>query len=90
MADGCPFHAGLVTAASPILPIGAWVRVRNLRNGLVILVQIVDRGPYVRGRVLDLSEEAARRLDMRTSGLAAVSIEVLTVLPTHCHAEDVP
>jgi peptidoglycan lytic transglycosylase len=85
MANGCPFRAGIITAASPVLPIGSWLRVRNRRNGLVILVQVVDRGPYVQGRVLDLSEAAARRLGMVTSGLAPVSIEFLFVEPTHCH-----
>jgi peptidoglycan lytic transglycosylase len=85
MANGCPFHAGAISAASPVLPIGAWLKVRNLRNGRVILVRVLDRGPYISGRVLDLSEAAARQLGMHESGLAPVSIEVLSVEPIFCH-----
>jgi len=73
MANGKPFRAGNLTAASPVLPIGAWVRVRRHRRSVV--VQITDRGPYAGGRMIDLSRAAAERLDMIAAGIVAVSIE---------------
>lgn len=83
-ATGCPFHPEHPSAASLTLPIGAWVRIRNRRNGLFILVQIEDRGPYVPGRVVDLSEGAARQLGMIEPGLVPVTIELLSIEPVHC------
>lgn len=73
MANGCPFHRHALTAASRILPLGARVRVRL--RGKSVIVPITDRGPYHRGRDLDLSEAAAARLGMLNLGLAHVEIE---------------
>lgn len=81
MADGCPFHARTLVAASRTLPLGSWLRVRNRRNGRSVIVQVRDRGPYVAGRALDLSLAAAEQLDMVAAGLAPVDIEVLMVAP---------
>jgi rare lipoprotein A len=57
------------------LPFGTKVRVTNHRNGKMVVVRIVDRGPYGRGRIIDLSRAAARELDMISAGTAMVSIE---------------
>jgi rare lipoprotein A len=73
-ASGCIFHADHLSAASRSLPIGAWVRVRRAHRSVV--VQIEDRGPYVAGRILDLSRAAAERLDAISAGVVLVSLEV--------------
>lgn len=69
-------HAGGVpdgmTAAHRSLPLGAMVRVTNHKNGNSVVVRINDRGPFVRGRVIDLSPAAARRLGF--SGLTTVTL----------------
>ena len=64
-----------LTAAHRTLPFGTRVRVTNVRNGKAVVVRIVDRGPYGRGRIIDLSRAAAVELDMISSGTAMVSIE---------------
>jgi rare lipoprotein A len=84
MANGCRFHAARLTAASRVLPIGAWVRVTNRRNHRSLTVEVTDRGPYVGGRVLDLSRAAAERLDMLAAGIVMVSIEPVSGLPVGC------
>jgi rare lipoprotein A len=56
---------------------GTKIRVTNTRNGRSVVVRINDRGPYIRGRIIDLSAGAARLLGMIGSGLAPVSLEVL-------------
>ena len=68
-----------MTAAHRTLPLGTQLRVVNLQNGRVVRVRVNDRGPYVDGRILDLSREAARALDMEHSGLATVKLEVIAV-----------
>jgi rare lipoprotein A len=76
-ASGERFHPEGMTAAHRSLPFGTKVRVTNTRNGKSVVVRINDRGPFIRGRVLDLSVAAARILGMMGSGLAPVKIEVL-------------
>lgn len=81
MANGRRFHALGLSAASRTLPLGTWVQVTNLANDLRIELEITDRGPYVAGRILDISLGAARRLRMVDEGLAMVSIETIVSLP---------
>ena len=76
-ATGERFNPGAMTAAHRTLPFGTRVRVTNTRNGRSVVVRINDRGPFIRGRVIDLSTAAARALGMINSGLAPVKIEVL-------------
>jgi rare lipoprotein A len=64
-----------LTAAHRTLPFGTRVRVTNHRNGKTVVVRIVDRGPFNRGRIIDLSRAAAVELDMISAGTAMVSIE---------------
>jgi len=71
-----PFHSGLI-AAHPTLPFGSHVRVVNLDNGRNTVVTIVDRGPFARGRVIDVSTVAADVLGMRQAGVAHVRLERL-------------
>jgi rare lipoprotein A len=64
-----------LTAAHRTLPFGTPVKVTNQRNGKVVIVRIVDRGPFNRDRIIDLSRAAARELDMLAAGTAMVGIE---------------
>jgi rare lipoprotein A len=66
-----------MTAAHRTLPLGSIVRVTNLKTGHTALVRITDRGPFIRGRVLDLSLAAARKLDVYLPGIAEVKVEVM-------------
>jgi rare lipoprotein A len=75
-ARGEPFDQNALTAAHPDLPLGAEAEVTNLANGRSVEVEITDRGPFVRGRVIDLSKGAAEELGMVEDGTAPVRIEV--------------
>ncbi len=76
-ASGKRFNPEGMTAAHRSLPFGTKVRVTNTRNGRSVVVSITDRGPYIRGRIIDLSVGAARLLGMMGSGIAPVQIDVL-------------
>lgn len=76
-ACGQPFNEHALTAAHKTLPLGTRVKVTNLRNGRSVTVRIIDRGPWVAGRMIDLSRAAARRLDFAHKGLAPVKVQVL-------------
>ena len=69
-----PYYSGLI-AAHKTLPFGAKVKVVNLDNGSSAVVTIVDRGPFIRGRIIDVSPAAASALGFRQAGLAHVRIE---------------
>ena len=75
-ANGEDFDMFELTAAHRQLPLGSYVKVTNLRNGKWIIVRINDRGPYVAGRVIDLSYGAARMLNFY-SGIERVRIDLL-------------
>ena len=77
-ANGEVFDPSQLTAAHKTLPFGTQVRVTNLNNGRSVVVRINDRGPFVRGRVIDLSRRAAQAIDMIGSGTAPVSLELVT------------
>ena len=76
-ANGETFDMYGITAAHKELPFGTKVKVTNLNNNKNIVVRINDRGPFVKGRILDLSYGAAQKLDMIETGTAPVRIEVL-------------
>lgn len=84
-ANGERYNHDAITGAHRSLPFGTLVRVSNDRNGQAIVVRINDRGPFVRGRQLDLSGEAARRLGF--SGLARIQYEIVdpTTLASRQH-----
>lgn len=69
-------HSSL-TAAHPSLPFGTWVRVTDLLTRKSIIVKINDRGPFVSGRIIDLSRSAAQALDLVLRGTGEVFVEVL-------------
>jgi len=73
-ASGEVYHRNDLTAASRSLPLGTRVRVTNLNTGRSVVVRINDRGPYVHGRGIDLSERAAERIGLNHTGVARVSI----------------
>jgi rare lipoprotein A len=74
-ATGEKFDQNERTAAHPALPMGTKATVTNLENGKSVDVQINDRGPYVKGRDIDLSKKAAKELGMTKDGVAPVKIE---------------
>jgi rare lipoprotein A len=76
-ASGERFDPHALTAAHRSLPLGTRVRVTNQRNGRSVVVRINDRGPFSHGRIIDLSEAAAKQLDMIDAGVAPVTLEVL-------------
>lgn len=76
-ASGERFDQHALTAAHRTLPFGTRVKVTNLNNDRTVVVRINDRGPHVRGRIIDLSREAAERLDMLRAGVAPVRVESL-------------
>ena len=73
-ASGERFDMNDLTAAHKTLPFGTRVRVTNLDNGKTVTVRINDRGPFVKGRVIDLSLAAAKKVDMVNAGLANVEV----------------
>jgi rare lipoprotein A len=76
-ASGEPFDKEAMTAAHRSLPLDTRVRVTNLENGRSVELVVNDRGPYVDGRLIDVSEAAARRLGFRADGVAQVRVEEL-------------
>ena len=76
-ASGAMYDAGQLTAAHRTLPFGTRVRVTNLANGESVVVTITDRGPFSRGRIIDLSRQAARELGFLADGTTRVRIDVL-------------
>jgi len=73
-ANGERFNPSALTAAHRTLPFGTCLHVENLANGREVDVRVNDRGPYVNGRIVDLSEAAARRLDMLDQGVGHVRL----------------
>jgi rare lipoprotein A len=84
-ANGETYDMEKMTAAHRTMPFNTWVRVYDLDNGKTTEVRITDRGPFVGGRIIDLSRAAARQLEMIGPGTARVRLEVIRppeVLPT--------
>jgi rare lipoprotein A len=76
-ASGERFDPDSLTAAHRTLPFGSKVRVTNLANGQSVVVRINDRGPFGRGRVIDISHAAAREIGMHRSGTARVKMTLV-------------
>ncbi|MDG1580693.1 septal ring lytic transglycosylase RlpA family protein [Pseudomonas sp. GOM6] len=76
-ASGERFDQNALTAAHRQLPFGTYVRVTHLGNGRQVTVRINDRGPFTKGRLIDLSRRAAEQLGMLRQGVAPVRIEAL-------------
>lgn len=76
-ANGEKFDQNLMTAAHRTLPLPSAVRVTNLENGRSIQLRVNDRGPFARGRIIDVSRRAAQLLDFERNGTAKVRVEIL-------------
>lgn len=84
-ASGETFNMFAMTAAHKTLPLGTMIRAVNLVNGKSVIVRINDRGPFIAGRVLDLSFKAAKELDMVERGIVPIRIEVVDT--QYCEAQ---
>ncbi|MCP4231885.1 MAG: septal ring lytic transglycosylase RlpA family protein [bacterium] len=76
-ANGETFDMYALTAAHKTLPFGTKVKVTRVSNGASVVVRINDRGPFVAGRIIDLSYAAAKKLDMLDDGVIKVKIEIV-------------
>jgi len=76
-SNGEVYDMHAMTAAHRTLPLGTTVRVTNVKTGHSAVVRITDRGPFIQGRILDLSQAAAKKTDVYLAGVAMVRIEVL-------------
>ncbi len=74
-SSGEKCNVNLLTAAHKTLPFGAMVKVTMLSNGKSVVVRINDRGPHVRGRIIDLSQAAAKKIGLHRAGTATVKVE---------------
>lgn len=83
-----------LTAAHRTLPFQTWVQVTNLNNGKQVDVRITDRGPFVDGRIIDLSRAAAREIDLVRTGIAPVELRVIEApkpeIPSTSASDPVP
>jgi len=76
-SNGEVYNMHAMTAAHRTLPLGSVVRVTNVKTGSAVVVRITDRGPFIEGRILDLSLAAAKAVDVYLPGVAQVRLEVL-------------
>jgi len=81
MSDGTRMNPQSNAAASKTLPLGTRARVKNLENGNSDVVRIRDRGPYVKGRIVDVSPKTADKLGMKKDGTALVEVKPIDVPP---------
>jgi rare lipoprotein A len=84
-ADGTVYDQNAMTAAHLTLPMGTMVKVTNLTNNQSVVVRITDRGPFVRGRIIDLSLAAAKATGVYRAGVAKVKVEAYAA-PVHANA----
>jgi rare lipoprotein A len=82
-ASGESFSSVSNMAASKTLPLGTRARVTNVKTGRSAIVRIMDRGPHVRGRIVDLSPATAQRLGMPRDGVAVVEVVPISFEPVH-------
>jgi rare lipoprotein A len=76
-ASGTPYRPSKLTAAHNTLPFGTKIRVTNARTGRSVKVVVNDRGPHVKGRIVDLSKRAARKIGLVDAGVAPVRLKVV-------------
>ena len=76
-ASGIPLRDHAMTAAHKTLPMGTKVRVTNKQNGKSVILKITDRGPYIKGRVIDVTKGAAQKLGFIKTGVVTCKVEVL-------------
>ena len=88
-ANGAVFDMNALTAAHKTLPMPTLVRVTNLKNGRVLILEVNDRGPFVQGRIIDVSRRAAQLLGFLRAGVTPVRVEVVGRQPRLASAEPV-
>jgi rare lipoprotein A len=76
-ACGERMNPGAMTAAHRTLPCGTKIRVTNQRTGKSVIVRVNDRGPFVRGRIVDVSKSAGRKIGLVATGVASVTVAVV-------------
>jgi rare lipoprotein A len=76
-ADGEIYDMETLVAAHRVMPFNTWLKVTNLANSKSVNVRVIDRGPFVEGRILDLSKAAARQIDLLGQGIGPVRLEVI-------------
>ncbi|MGI4864682.1 MAG: septal ring lytic transglycosylase RlpA family protein [Janthinobacterium lividum] len=81
-ASGTPYRPGKLTAAHNTLPFGTKIKVTNTRTGRSVKVTVNDRGPHVKGRIVDLSKKAANKIGLVDAGVAPVQLKVIKAVPT--------
>jgi len=86
-ASGEVFNMYKLTAAHRTLPLGTRARIWNLENGRSCIVVVNDRGPFIEGRILDLSYAAGLELEMTTKGVVNVQVEILEIPPRNVGIE---
>ena len=84
-ANGEVYDMTHLTAAHPTMPLPSYARITNLNNGSSVIVRVNDRGPYARGRIIDLSKRAAEMLDYAHGGVAKVKVEYVGRAPLDGH-----
>ncbi len=81
-ASGTPYRPGKLTAAHNTLPFGTKIKVTNVKTGRSVKVTVNDRGPHVKGRIVDLSKKAASKIGLTEAGVAPVQLKVVKAAPT--------
>jgi rare lipoprotein A len=80
-ASGDIYRSGKMTAAHNTLPFGTRIKVTNVKNGKSVKVTVNDRGPHVKGRIVDVSGKAANKLDLVQAGVVPVQLKVIKAAP---------
>jgi rare lipoprotein A len=80
-ASGTPYRPGKLTAAHNTLPFGTKIKVTNTKTGRSVKVTVNDRGPHVKGRIVDLSKKAAKKIGLVDAGVAPVQLKVVKAVP---------
>ncbi len=86
-ADGEIYDMETLVAAHRLIPFNTWLKVTNLANSKSVNVRVIDRGPFIQGRILDLSKAAARQIDLLGPGIGTVRLEVIAA-PADIPADD--
>jgi len=76
-ANGEVFSNDSLTAAHPTLPFGTKVKITNIENGKEVVLRVNDRGPFVEGRIVDVTQKAAEKLGFYHQGICIVSLQIL-------------
>lgn len=86
-ADGEIYNMETLVAAHRVMPFNTWLRVTNTQNLKSVEVRVIDRGPFVDGRIIDLSKAAARQIDLLGPGIGPVKLEVISA-PVNVQSND--